>query len=221
MSTQPHMEDATPSYRGEAFACPICGAYAKMHWSSLFSNGSTWRPFVLSSCERCHDEVLWCVESNSLGQEDGHIIYPPASTAPIHHIDLPEDLQQEYDEARAIVGQSPRGAAALLRLCLEKLCSHLTGNAANSINDNIKDLVAKGLSARVQQSLDYLRVVGNHAVHPGQIDLQDTPEMVHAMFGLINFIVEDQITKPKTIEALYSQIPAGAREAIERRDTTK
>lgn len=139
----------------------------------------------------------------------------------MHHIDLPEDLQQEYDEARAIVEQSPRGAAALLRLCLEKLCAHLTGNDRKSINDNIKDLVAKDLPVRVQQSLDYLRVVGNNAVHPGQIGLQDTPEMVYAMFGLINFIVDNQITQPKTIEALYSQIPEGVREAVERRDTTK
>lgn len=224
MDTQSQHKETAPAYGAKAFRCPICSAYANMRWLNPFGVGAIYRPFMISRCDGCDQELLWRIEVRETEEGDqqfGRIIYPPASTAPMHHIDLPEDLQQEYNEARAIVEQSPRGAAALLRLCLEKLCAHLTGNDGKSINDNIKDLVAKDLPIRVQQSLDYLRVVGNNAVHPGQIDLRDTPEMVLAMFGLINFIVDNQITQPKTIETLYSHIPEGAREAVERRDATK
>jgi len=172
-------------------------------------------------CDRCREKSLWATDEHETDDglmTVGHMIFPPTTTAAQPHPDLPEICASEYKEARDIIDKSPRGAAALLRLCLEKLCAHLAGNDGKSINDNIKDLVAKGLPVKAQQSLDYLRVVGNNAVHPGQIDLQDTPEMVHAMFGLINFIVDNQITNPKTIEALYNQIPTGARDAIDKRD---
>ena len=80
-------------------------------------------------------------------------------------------------------------------------------------------LGSEGASGSGQQALDYCRVVGNNAVHPGEIDLDDTPEVAHQIFGMINFIVEDRISRPKEIEKLYSELPQAAREAIERRDT--
>lgn len=137
----------------------------------------------------------------------------------MHH-DLPEDCQADYEEAREIVNLSPRGAVALLRLCLQKLMPHL-GEAGKNINEDIKSLVAKGLSPVVQQALDVCRVVGNNAVHPGELNIQDTPEIAQQLFKMINFIVEDRISKPKQIQALFNQLPQGAVEAIAKRDGAK
>jgi len=86
--------------------------------------------------------------------------------------DLPDELFRDFDEAREIVDGSLRGAAALLRLVIRKLCAHL-GEKGKDINADIASLVAKGLNPLVQKALDVVRVIGNEAVHPGTIDLRD------------------------------------------------
>lgn len=133
------------------------------------------------------------------------------------HPDLPEACHPDYEEAREIVSRSPRGAVALLRLCLQKLMPHI-GEEGKNINDDIKSLVAKGLPSLVQQALDFCRVVGNNAVHPGELNINDTPEIANHLFRMVNFIVEDRITRPKEIETLYSKLPHGAINAIAKRD---
>jgi hypothetical protein len=69
--------------------------------------------------------------------------------------------------------------------------------------------------------LDTVRVIGNNAVHPGQIDLNDTSEVAASLFRLVNAIVEQMITHPKQVAELYGSLPAAALEAIERRDDPK
>ena len=103
------------------------------------------------------------------------MVYPIAATAPLPNPDLPADIKADYEEARGIASLSPRGAAALLRLAIQKLCKDLAESGEN-INADTKSLVNKGLSVQVQQALDVVRVTGSNAVHPGQIDLQDDPE---------------------------------------------
>jgi hypothetical protein len=133
------------------------------------------------------------------------------------HPDLPEDCAADYNEARDIVARSPRGAAALLRLSIQKLMPHL-GAKGNNINDDIKHLVERGLPVLVQQALDVCRAVGNNAVHPGELNVHDSPEIAQQLFPMINFIVEDRVTRPREVQELYDKLPASAREAIAKRD---
>jgi hypothetical protein len=97
---------------------------------------------------------------------------------------------------------------------------HLGENGKN-INDDMKSLVTKGLPPLIQKALDFCRVVGNNAVHPGEIDLNDTPEIAAKLFQMINFIVDDRIARPKEIDALYSGLPPDALKAIAKRDQPK
>jgi hypothetical protein len=67
-----------------------------------------------------------------------------------------------------------------------------------------------------------VRVVGNSAVHPGQIDLRDDKTTATKLFGLVNVIVESQITQAKHIEEMYDNIvPETIKEQIEKRDAPK
>jgi hypothetical protein len=144
------------------------------------------------------------------------IIPAEAPVAPPHP-DTPASIIEEYQEARSIFARSPRAAVALLRLAIQKLMAEL-GEKGENINNDIKSLVAKGLPVQVQQAFDYCRVVGNNAVHPGEINLNDTPEMGQHLFNMFNFLIEDRITRPKHIASLYEKLPEAAREAVEKRD---
>ncbi len=165
----------------------------------------------ISECFNCGNIVIWIYNS---------LMYPKRGIAPAPNPDLPDDVRVDYDEAGTILDESPRGAAALLRLCIQKLCKHL-GESGENVNDDVKKLVKKGLDPRVQQALDVVRVVGNHAVHPGQIDLRDNRETAEKLFGLVNLIAEIMISQPNHVKEIYNSLPKSELERIEKRDRKK
>lgn len=145
------------------------------------------------------------------------MLFPSGGIAPFPNADLPEDIRADYEEARAIASLSPRGAAALLRLSIQKMCKYL-GEEGKNINDDIRSLVEKGLPVRVQKALDSVRVIGNDAVHPGEMDLRDNPETVNTLFHLVNFIAEKMISEPKEVDAMFEMLPENKRNQIAKRD---
>jgi len=200
-----------PEHGKQEFHCILCGVFASQKWFDLKINlPQTWEDteFKGSYCTHCKDWAFWFKEK---------MIVPSEAPVEPPHQDLPEDCANDYIEARDIFSRSPRAAAALLRLCIQKLMPHL-GEKGKNINSDIGDLVKKGLPSVIQQALDVCRVVGNNAVHPGEIDFTDSPQVAQQLFQLINFIVEDRITRPREIEALYNNLPIGALEAIKKRD---
>lgn len=210
--------------RSTPFVCPYpdCGVFAQHHWGvvaglhvPLGDGKSSSRAiasqssFVAASCEACRREVVFV---------DEIMIWPAASTAPSASPDMPAEVLADYDEARMIHTSSPRGAAALLRLALQKLLPHL-GATVPSINDAIAELVKKGaIPQRVQEALDAVRVIGNEAVHPGELDLRDDVATVQAIFGLLNFIVEKAISEPKEVNRIFGTLPERKRDGISERD---
>jgi len=66
--------------------------------------------------------------------------------------------------------------------------------------------------------LDIVRVIGNEAVHPGVIDLNDDRETASQLLILINSIADQMISHPKKVEELYGKLPENKREAIEKRN---
>ncbi len=144
---------------------------------------------------------------------------PPLLLPPLPSPDLPEDIAKDFNEARAVLAASPRASAALLRLAVQNLCKHL-GQPGKNPNDDIGALVKVGLPLRIQQALDVVRIVGNNAVHPGKINLNDKPETALALFKLVNLIVDAMITQPEEVQALFDELPEGAKQQIDKRDKT-
>lgn len=210
MST--HIPFVSPQFNVTAYNCPNCGAFADQRFfvvRILKDNGlSILSDLYVSECGHCKKFMVW---------KDGLAVYPDSSLAPLPSPDLPEDIATDYLEARRIINASPRGAAALLRLCVQKLCRHL-GEPGKDINKDIASLVKKGLNPNIQKSLDIVRLIGNGAVHPGEIDLRDKPETAVSLCQLINIIVDVMITQPKMIENLYSALPPAKLDAITKRD---
>lgn len=201
-----------PQIDANQFICPFCHVFASQTKCKLFyekwNNYSSLEGFALTECRQCDRKLVW---------HDGQIVYPEVSIAPSPHEDLPEELLEDFEEARIVLSRSPRSAAALLRLLLQKFLKHL-GESGNNINDDIASLVKKGLPLQIQQALDAIRILGNESVHPGEINLNDTPEVAATLFRLINFIVDDRISHPKRVTAVYDLLPAKKKDGVAQRD---
>lgn len=151
---------------------------------------------AVATCSLCNETTLWV---------DGKIVYPREMPVAQPNGDMASAVQDLYHEAAKIVVDSPKGATALLRLALQLLLQQV-GKPGKNINSDIKDLVAEGLSPKIQKALDLLRVVGNNAVHPGLIDLNDNREIAIHLFQVLNFIADEMITKPKELDLLYADV---------------
>jgi len=224
------MKYIAPESGLKSYTCPHCGVLARQYhfysheknlsgpsghhyqkgvWTSDLSFfGNVEFSTRYSICEHCEEICLWYYDQ---------MVYPNRGNAPVPNPDIPDEIKKDYEEAASIYTQSPRGAAALLRLAIQKLCKVLGGKGKN-INDDIKELVKKGLPEQIQKSLDIVRVIGNNSVHPGQIDTDDA-EVAGKLFVLLNVITEYMISMPGKVDAMFSGLPDSDKEQIEKRDS--
>lgn len=200
--------------KSKSFTCPHCGVLAKQDWTSdnWHLNGlhDTKYPIWTGHCQHCNNHTLWI---------NGKMYFPDTGNSPFPNSEMPVSVKDLYLEASSISSKSPRGAAALLRLGLQILCKEL-GEKGKNINTDIKELVKKGLPEIVQKSLDIVRVTGNDAVHPGQIDTDDA-SIVNRLFELTNVIVEYMIALPNKVSGIYDTLPKEKKEGINKRDNVK
>ena len=200
------------------YTCPHCNTLSLMQRDThYFVNDIEvenygmriiYNELTIHRCQCCERKMLWI---------DDTYIYPDIVSEEANP-DMPESVKQLYNEAALISNKSPRAACALLRLAVDTLC-HELGETDRDINKNIGALVKKGLPPTVQQALDVVRVVGNKAVHPGQIafDVDDNATATMLMH-LLNMIVTRMISEPNEINCLYQGLPESVKKSIEHRD---
>lgn len=212
-----------PEFKKEAFNCPNCSAYAKHDWTHQEVDetaGTFYREYgkknhsvfyiYLCKCSYCGYISFWYKEK---------LIYPLQSIAEPPIDGIPDDIRELYNEASSILELSPKGACAILRLALQKLCNRLAGvDEKGKIDSAIKKLVENGLPSKLQKAMDTVRIVGDEAVHPGEIMIDDNKQLAVAMFSLINIIIEKMIIEPKEIDSLYNMMPEHKIEGINNRD---
>ena len=63
-----------------------------------------------------------------------------------------------------------------------------------------------------------MRVIAGDGMHTGQIRPQDDRDTVVQLFDLVNFIVQERISRPKQLVELRRAFSKGALKAIEKRD---
>jgi transcription elongation factor Elf1 len=202
------------------FNCPICSAnslcdiyYMKVEVTHIETNA---RMIV---CRACGQGSIW----RQFDREDNYnyslrLIDPILSDAPSASDDMPEDVKADYEEACLVVNYSTRAAAALLRLSLQKLCRHL-GEPGKHIDTDIRSLAKKPeFGERIIKAADTLRIVGNNAVHPGEMNENDIDNICNGLFDLLNLIVDFGITKPKCWDAMYNSLPGKQRKDAEKKD---
>jgi hypothetical protein len=200
--------DRLPKLDRRNFGCPSCSAFAQHEWREVMrENGHALPGWKSSTCSACGSHALWF--------EDG-LIFPPMKVGPAPAPDLPEPVQNVYLEAQQVALASPRSAAALLRLALQILVDQVEPGR-DSLNVKIGKLSANGTPEKLVQAMDALRVIGNNAVHPGQISVDDL-QTVLSLFDLLNLLGELLIGEPARVRRLYDALPASAKEAIRKRD---
>lgn len=226
-------EYVAPTFKLDAYHCPHCGVYSYMKWSVLFTNveevdNMQYTHFLSATCSCCSEQNIWKVSNYVTPRHDlllsarnGTIIYPDSSIVSEPSKDMPDDVKQDYIEAASIYQKSPRGAVALLRLGLQKLCIHL-GGKGEKINDDLATLAKDEIiSKKLIKSADIIRIVGNNAVHPGTISDDDFDDVSFKLFKLTNMIVQQGITESREVDEIFSTMPENARKAAEDRDKPK
>lgn len=204
------------NWEGARFIVRTAARSPRRLWCEVFRSNRLLRsPFLemngwrMSICNHGGQFTVWCGTK---------LIFPESSPKPLQNHDLPDDVAVDSEEARSILQKSPRGAAAIFRLCIQDLCAHL-GESGRNLRDDNAEPVRKGLSTRIQRSLDAVRFIGNGSVHPGTMYLRDQPETAVHLATLINAIAEALITQPKLVDEVYERLPAGKRDEIAGRDT--
>lgn len=161
-----------------------------------------------SRCDRCRRLAVWL---------DQKLLYPEnASAVEAPHEKMPQDIADDYQEAAAILDKSPRGAAALARLGLQKLLAHL--GEPGDIEPATRKLMAKGLDERMGRLMDSIRIHGNLAVHPGEIDVSGARDSAVMVLRMLNRIVEKLIADPAAEKEFYEGLPERKRKAAEEKD---
>jgi len=200
-----------PVFQQGSFTCPHCNCFSQHEWRSINRSGGfeDIYEWVTSWCLRCQEYCIW---------KKRNLVWPVKSGIPEPTDGCPAEVLVVYDEARQVFPFSPRAAAALLRLAIQIICKE-NGLPGNDLNADIGTLVKNGLSEQIKQSLDLVRVVGNNAVHPGQIDIENNKDHIEKFFSLVNLIVEVLIVQPARINSMFNTlVPQAQKNQIATRD---
>ncbi len=234
----PPTADRSPSIGAARFVCPRCEAFADQSWINLteaytnsdqFYDTMRWRKgengaliesgtgqWQASTCASCRDSSIW---------RDDAILFPRSSTIPSASKDTPGDVLALYEEGRAVWPISRRAGAALARAALEKM---LRNDPGASKKDDLVTLISKAkptLPSHVGTLLDVVRHAGNKSLHvedePDEVMVllldENNTEIGPIIFEAINLLVDERVTKPAAVSALFDNLPQGVKESIERR----
>lgn len=167
-----------------------------------------------STCVGCEKGAVW---------RQGQLVFPLSSSVDRPHVDMPPDARELYEEARNTYPVSRRAAAALARASLESLLRELTPEQPRASLDELIASLSGLVNRRMWEVLTALRVLGNSTLHSQESDIktiymsEEATELVDVIFGAINELVDELVTRPAQSKNLYDMLPPGVRESAERK----
>ncbi|MBD8565450.1 DUF4145 domain-containing protein [Oxalobacteraceae sp. CFBP 8763] len=119
-------------------------------------------------CPACNKAIIKLQENDwSSGTELRLRVIQPKSTSRMPApADVPTELAEDFNEAAAVLEDSPKASAALSRRCVQGIL-RLNGYEQKDLAPAIEAILkSKQLPSHLADSLDSIRNVGNFAAHP-------------------------------------------------------
>lgn len=170
--------------------------------------------WAMARCGRCEEYSTW---------RDDRLIYPTGEAhAPRPHEDMPDDAKALYREAAEVVGISRRAGAALARATLERLLRMLDSMEKRPDLAERIDHVTPKVTVALAKMLTVIRHTGNKSLHvedePDDVMVlvldPDQAEIVELIFESINGLVEELVTRPRQVDAIYDRVPQRIRDEV-------
>jgi hypothetical protein len=132
----------------------------------------------ISNCHGCNGFSLWV---------GGLPVFPTRVDK------TPELVEEDVEEAAAVLNKFPRGATALMRVCIQKLVPLLEDNG-KELNQRISSLVRKGLELEIQQAMDVLQVLRSGPLQPSQLESQADKETARRFLASLQEVLERRMS---------------------------
>ena len=154
----------------EDMDCPHCLRAINVMWNTLELDGLTterWNAYY-GECPSCNRMILRLVNLD-VGDDwfsDGFLAYPVENieSAPKG---TPVKYAKQYMRALEILYINPDASAALSRRCLQELLREEVKVTKGKLSEEIQQVVtSKDLPSYLEESLGYIRKVGNLGAHP-------------------------------------------------------
>lgn len=137
---------------------------------------------ISAICPSCKERIIYneFTESASYGgintmetedfekwQAKTTLVFPRRKKPKTLSLDIPSDYRQEYEEAYAIINDSPKASAALSRRLLQKLLEDKGNVKKGDLSNQIQQVIdSKQLHTDTANCIDAVRNIGNFAAHP-------------------------------------------------------
>jgi hypothetical protein len=132
----------------------------------------------ISNCHNCNGFSLWV---------SGLLVYPTKLDK------TPELVDEDVEEAAVVLNKSPRGATALMRLCIQKLVPLLEENG-KELNQRVSSLVRKGLEMEIQQAMDVLEVLRSDSAQLNPLESQADRETALRFLDSLKEVLERRMS---------------------------
>ncbi len=217
------------------FMCPFCGCkmttsrdnHRTKPSSFLYSEENLTHGFSGPHIDihyfRCPEPS--CGETTIIAEGFGYMndrtfmIYPDAVYKHFPEY-VPEQIRQDYVEARKILERSPKASATLARRCLQGMIRDFWGIKKGRLVDEIDELESHVPTAQ-WQAINSVRKLGNIGAHMEKdvnLIIDIAPDEAEQLLKLIELLIDKWYISRHEEEELYASITRIEREKQAQRD---